>query len=125
MIEKANAQFFSPLRLREVELRNRVVVSPMCQYSSVDGFFNDWHLVHLGSRAVGGAGLICTDANDVTALGRISPHDTGIWKDEHIECLARSRRFRHQQSAVAGIQWAHAGRKGSTRRPWEGGTAIR
>src|SRR3954471_14530346 len=101
---------FTPLSIREVTLRNRMAVSPMCQYSSEDGFFNDWHLVHLGSRAVGGAGLVCTEATAVEAVGRISPHDTGIWKDEHIEFLARITRFLHQQSAVAGIQLAHAGR---------------
>jgi 2,4-dienoyl-CoA reductase-like NADH-dependent reductase (Old Yellow Enzyme family) len=115
----------TPLTLREITLRNRIGVSPMCQYSSEDGFFNDWHLVHLGSRAAGGAGLVCTEATAVVPEGRISPHDTGIWKDEHIEFLARIARFLHQQSAVAGIQLAHAGRKASVRRPWEGGTAIR
>ncbi len=115
----------TPLTLREVTLRNRIGVSPMCQYSSEDGFFNDWHLVHLGSRAVGGAGLVCTEATAVVPEGRISPNDTGIWKDEHIEFLSRITRFLHQQSAVAGIQLAHAGRKASVRRPWEGGTAIR
>lgn len=115
----------TPLTLREVTLRNRIGVSPMCQYSSEDGFFNDWHLVHLGSRAVGGAGLVCTEATAVVPEGRISPHDAGIWKDEHIEFLSRIARFLHQQSAVAGIQLAHAGRKASVRRPWEGGTAIR
>jgi 2,4-dienoyl-CoA reductase-like NADH-dependent reductase (Old Yellow Enzyme family) len=97
----------------------------MCQYSSDDGFFNDWHLVHLGSRAAGGAGLVCTEATAVEPEGRISPHDAGIWKEEHIDFLARITRFLHQQSAVAGIQLAHAGRKASVRRPWEGGTAIR
>ena len=115
----------TPLILREVTLRNRIGVSPMCQYSSEDGFFTDWHLVHLGSRAVGGAGLVCTEATAVVPEGRISPYDAGIWKDEHIEFLSRITRFLHQQSAVAGIQLAHAGRKASVRRPWEGGTAIR
>ena len=115
----------TPLTLREITLRNRIGVSPMCQYSSEDGFFNDWHLVHLGSRAAGGAGLVCTEATAVVPEGRISPHDTGIWKDEHIEFLTRITRFLHQESAVAGIQLAHAGRKASVRRPWEGGTAIR
>ena len=119
------AQLLTPLTIREITLRNRIAVSPMCQYSSEDGFFNDWHLVHLGSRAVGGAGLVCTEATAVEPAGRISPYDAGIWKDEHIEFLSRITRFLHSQSAVAGIQLAHAGRKASVRRPWEGGTAIR
>ena len=119
------AQLLTPLTIREIILRNRLAVSPMCQYSSEDGFFNDWHLVHLGSRAVGGAGLVFTEATAIEAAGRISPHDAGIWKDEHIEFLARIARFLHSQSAAAGIQLAHAGRKASTRRPWEGGTPIR
>jgi 2,4-dienoyl-CoA reductase-like NADH-dependent reductase (Old Yellow Enzyme family) len=115
-----NAHLFSPLRLREVELRNRIVVSPMCEYSSVDGFANDWHLVHLGSRAVGGAGLILTEAAAVTADGRISPDDLGIWKDEQIETLARIFHFIEAQGAIAGMQLAHAGRKASTSAPWKG-----
>jgi 2,4-dienoyl-CoA reductase-like NADH-dependent reductase (Old Yellow Enzyme family) len=96
----------------------------MCQYSSTDGFATDWHLVHLGSRAVGGAALVFTEATAVTPEGRISPQDLGIWKDEHIEMLARIVRFIHSQGVVAGIQLAHAGRKGSTGRPWEGGKGI-
>jgi len=96
----------------------------MCQYSSVDGFATDWHLVHLGSRAVGGAGLVMMEATAVEARGRISPHDQGIWKDEHIAMLTRIAAFLRGQGAVAGIQLAHAGRKGSTRRPWEGGGLI-
>jgi 2,4-dienoyl-CoA reductase-like NADH-dependent reductase (Old Yellow Enzyme family) len=115
---------FTPLTVREVTFRNRIAVSPMCQYSSVDGFTNDWHLVHLGSRAVGGAGLVMMEATAVEACGRISPADTGIWKDEHIASLARITGFLREQGAVAGIQLAHAGRKASTRRPWEGGGAI-
>jgi 2,4-dienoyl-CoA reductase-like NADH-dependent reductase (Old Yellow Enzyme family) len=115
---------FSPLRLRDVELRNRIVVSPMCQYSSVDGFANDWHLVHLGSRAVGGAGLIITEAAAVTADGRISPDDLGIWKDEQIEMLARIFHFAEAQGAVVGMQLAHAGRKASTSAPWKGHAPI-
>jgi 2,4-dienoyl-CoA reductase-like NADH-dependent reductase (Old Yellow Enzyme family) len=115
------AHLMAPLEIREITLRNRIAVSPMCQYSSEDGFANDWHLVHLGSRAVGGAGLVCVEATAVAAPGRISPHDMGIWKSEHIEFLARITRFLHSQGAAAGIQLAHAGRKGSTRRPWEGG----
>src|SRR5664279_3061861 len=105
------AHLMAPLEIREITLRNRIAVSPMCQYSSEDGFANDWHLVHLGSRAVGGAGLVCVEATAVAAPGRISPHDMGIWKSEHIEFLARITRFLHGQGAVAGIQLAHAGRK--------------
>jgi 2,4-dienoyl-CoA reductase-like NADH-dependent reductase (Old Yellow Enzyme family) len=115
---------FTPLSLRGVTLRNRITVSPMCQYSSEDGFANDWHFVHLGSRAVGGAGLVIFEATAVEAIGRISPEDLGLWKDEHIAPLARIVRFIHEQGAVAGIQLAHAGRKASTQRLWEGGGPI-
>jgi 2,4-dienoyl-CoA reductase-like NADH-dependent reductase (Old Yellow Enzyme family) len=115
---------FSPLALREVTLRNRIAVSPMCQYSSRDGFASDWHLVHLGSRAVGGAALVLTEAIAVTAEGRISPQDLGIWKDEHVEPLARVARFVSEHGAAWGTQLAHAGRKGSTKRPWEGTGAV-
>src|SRR5271167_3167530 len=108
------------LTIREIVLRNRLVVSPMCQYSSEDGFANDWHLVHLGSRAVGGAGLVITEATAVAPNARISPQDLGIWSDAHIEPLARVTRFLHSQGSVAGIQLAHAGRKASTYRPWDG-----
>jgi 2,4-dienoyl-CoA reductase-like NADH-dependent reductase (Old Yellow Enzyme family) len=108
---------FTPLTVRDVTFRNRIAVSPMCQYSSVDGLATDWHLVHLGSRAVGGAGLVIMEAAAVEARGRISPGDAGIWKDEHIGPLDRIARFLREQGAVAGIQLAHAGRKGSTRRP--------
>ena len=111
---------FDPLPLRSLTLPNRVVVSPMCQYSCVDGFATDWHLVHLGSRSVGGAGLVFTEAAAVTAEGRISPRDLGIWTDAHIDGLARIARFVRAQGSVAGIQLAHAGRKGSTTPPWEG-----
>jgi 2,4-dienoyl-CoA reductase-like NADH-dependent reductase (Old Yellow Enzyme family) len=112
-------KLFSPLTLRDITLRNRIGVSPMCQYSSIDGFAGDWHLVHLGSRAAGGAGLVFTEAAAVEARGRISPQDLGIWKDAHIESLARVAGFLTGQGAVPGIQIAHAGRKASTRRPWE------
>ncbi len=115
---------FSPLTLRRIQLKNRLVVSPMCQYSSVDGFANDWHLVHLGSRAVGGAGLIFTEAAAISPEGRITPDDLGIWSDEHIVELKRIVRFLNQNGAVAGIQLAHAGRKASHRSPWKGGAAI-
>ncbi len=111
---------FDSLSLRSLTLRNRIVVSPMCQYSSTDGFAGDWHLVHLGTRAVGGAAVVFTEATAVTPEGRISPQDLGIWKDAHIEPLARIVRFVHQQGAFAGMQLAHAGRKASTHRPWEG-----
>src|SRR5215213_8471769 len=110
---------FEPLSLRAQTLSNRIVVSPMCEYSSVDGFSNDWHLVHLGSRAVGGAALVMTEAAAVRADGRISPQDLGIYDDGHGAGLARIVRFIHGQRAYAGIQLAHAGRKGSTLRPWE------
>ena len=109
-----------PYSLRQLTFLNRIAVSPMCQYSSVDGLANDWHLVHLGSRAVGGAGLIFTEATAVTADGRITPQDLGLWNDQQIEPLQRITRFIRAQGAVAGIQLAHAGRKASTWRPWLG-----
>ncbi|MBV8643955.1 MAG: NADH:flavin oxidoreductase/NADH oxidase [Candidatus Eremiobacteraeota bacterium] len=118
------AVLFTPYQLRDVTLRNRVGVSPMCEYSSVDGFANDWHLVHLGSRAVGGAGLVLTEAIAVTADGRISPDDLGIWKDDHVATLERIARFCTAQGAAWGTQLAHAGRKGSTKRPWSGTGAV-
>ncbi|OFW21479.1 MAG: oxidoreductase [Acidobacteria bacterium RIFCSPLOWO2_02_FULL_65_29] len=111
---------FEPLTLRRLRLANRILVSPMCQYSSVDGFANDWHLVHLGSRAVGGAALVFTEAAAVTADGRISPDDLGIWKDAHVHFLRRIVRFVRAVGAAAGAQLAHSGRKGSTKRPWFG-----
>lgn len=115
---------FSPLSIREVTFKNRIVVSPMCQYSAQDGFANDWHLVHLGSRAVGGAGLIIAEATSVTPEGRISPEDLGIWKDEHISELKRITNFIHQHGAVAGVQLSHAGRKASSSSPWNGATQL-
>src|SRR5881398_2204667 len=111
---------FAPVTIRSIVLKNRIVVSPMCQYSSVDGFANDWHLVHLGSRAVGGAGLIITEAAAVSPEGRITPDDLGIWKDDHIEFLQRIVGFITSQNSVAGIQLAHAGRKASHASPWKG-----
>src|SRR6266851_1161165 len=105
---------FRPLTLRGVTLCNRIMVSPMCQYSSEDGFASDWHLVHLGSRAVGGAGLVIAEASAVEARGRISPQDLGIWSDAHVEMLSRIAAFVEARGAVAGIQLAHAGRKAST-----------
>ncbi|MXV14884.1 NADH:flavin oxidoreductase/NADH oxidase [Hufsiella ginkgonis] len=118
------SKLFEPLAIRSVELKNRIVVSPMCQYSSEDGFANDWHLVHLGSRAVGGAALIITEAAAVSPEGRISARDLGIWKDAHIENLKRITAFIDANGAVAGIQLAHAGRKASVARPWEGGKPV-
>jgi len=115
------ALLFTPLTQRSLTLPNRIAVSPMCQYSSDDGFANDWHLVHLGSRAVGGAGLVMTEAAAVEARGRISPQDLGIWRDDHIDGLARITAFIRAQGSVPAIQLAHAGRKASTSRPWGGG----
>ncbi|HLW98052.1 MAG TPA: NADH:flavin oxidoreductase/NADH oxidase [Candidatus Acidoferrales bacterium] len=120
----APVHLFSPLTIREITFRNRIVVSPMCQYSCEDGLATDWHLVHLGSRAVGGAALVFAEATAVTADGRISPADLGIWKDEHVAPLARAARFIKSQGAVAGIQLAHAGRKASTAAPWLGGKPL-
>ncbi len=114
------AHLFDPLPLRSITLRNRIVVSPMCQYSSVDGFANDWHMVHLGARAVGGASLVITEATAVTADGRISPQDLGIWSDPHVDGLRRIVSFLQSQGSAAGIQLAHAGRKASTPAPWFG-----
>ena len=118
------AGLFDPLAIRDLTFANRVFVSPMCQYSSRDGYANDWHFVHLGSRAVGGAGLVLTEATAVLPEGRISPEDLGIWSDEHIEMLSRIVSFIHEQGSIAGMQLAHAGRKASTRRPWEGQGTI-
>src|SRR6202041_2744207 len=115
---------FDELQIRDILLRNRIVVSPMCQYSSTDGFASDWHLVHLGSRAVGGASLIFTEACAVSPEGRISPQDLGIWKDDHIAFLSRITRFLLSQGTVPGIQLAHAGRKASTPPPWHSGGFI-
>ena len=118
------AQLFDPLSIRGVTLQNRIVVSPMCQYSSQDGFANDWHLVHLGSRAAGGAGLVFAEASAVTAEGRITAEDLGIYKDAHVEFLSRIVRFLKSQGTVPGMLIAHAGRKASTQRPWEGSSKV-
>jgi 2,4-dienoyl-CoA reductase-like NADH-dependent reductase (Old Yellow Enzyme family) len=115
-----SAQLFTPINIKSITLKNRIVVSPMCQYSSVDGFANDWHLVHLGSRAVGGAGLIIAEATAVSSEARISPQDLGIWKDEHIEKLKQITEFIETQGTVPGVQLAHAGRKASTFPAWKG-----
>lgn len=113
-------KLFEPFAQRSLRLRNRLVVSPMCEYSAVDGLPNDWHLVHLGSRAVGGAGAVIAEATAVTAQGRISPQDTGLWNQAQVEAWQPVARFIKAHGAVAGVQLAHAGRKASTRRPWEG-----
>lgn len=115
---------FEPLTLRGLDLRNRIGVSPMCQYSSEDGFATDWHLVHLGGFATGGAALVFSEAAAVLPEGRISPHDLGIWQDAHVPALARTTAFVKAQGAVPGIQLAHAGRKASTTRPWDGHRAV-
>ncbi len=115
----------SPLTIRGVTLRNRIVMSPMCQYIARDGFADDWHLVHLGSRAAGGVALVIVEATAVTRDGRITHGDLGIWSDEHVAPLARIARFVHSQGAVAGIQLAHAGRKASCDVPWKGGAGLR
>jgi 2,4-dienoyl-CoA reductase-like NADH-dependent reductase (Old Yellow Enzyme family) len=112
------AHLFDSLKIRSAALRNRIAVSPMCQYSCADGLANDWHFVHLGSRAVGGAAIVFCEATAVSPEARISPEDLGIWSDRHAEALARIVRFIHQQGSLAAIQLAHAGRKASTYRPW-------
>ena len=117
-------KLFEPLALRGVTLKNRMVVSPMCQYSAQDGFANDWHLVHLGSRAVGGAALIMQEATAVSPEGRISPEDLGLWKDEQVPMLRRINDFIVAQGSVPGVQLAHAGRKASTYRPWSGAGTV-
>jgi 2,4-dienoyl-CoA reductase-like NADH-dependent reductase (Old Yellow Enzyme family) len=123
--EVPEVDLLSPLNLRGVALRNRIVMAPMCQYSAEEGFANDWHLVHLGSRAVGGTALVIVEATAVSPDGRITPGDVGIWSDAHIEPLARIASFIHSQGAVAGIQLAHAGRKASTAAPWLGGATLK
>src|SRR6185312_6938325 len=112
------ALLFEPITIRSITLKNRIVVSPMCEYSSQDGFANDWHLVHLGSRAVGGAALVIAEATAVSPIGRISSADTGIWNDEQMVAFSRIVKFMHEQKSLAGIQLAHAGRKASTTVPW-------
>ncbi|MES1223117.1 MAG: NADH:flavin oxidoreductase/NADH oxidase [Bacteroidota bacterium] len=119
------SHLFLPLTIKTITFRNRIVISPMCEYSSVDGFANDWHLVHLGSRAVGGAALVIQEATAVSPEGRISPDDIGLWKDEHIEKLKTITTFIKDHGAIAGIQLAHAGRKASFASPWKGGKQIK
>lgn len=118
------SKLFTELTLRQVTFRNRIWVSPMCQYSSENGMPTDWHLVHLGSRAVGGAGLVMMEATAVAPEGRISPSDAGIWSDAHAEAYQRITRFIQSQGAIAAIQLAHAGRKASTAEPWNGGKKV-
>ena len=118
------SHLFSPLKLRELTIPNRIFVSPMCQYSSPDGKPNNWHLVHLGTRAVGGAGLVITEATAITPEGRISPGDLGIWSSKHVEAFVPIVDFIKAQGSTAGIQLAHAGRKASTEAPWRGGEAF-
>ncbi|MEA5427342.1 NADPH dehydrogenase NamA [Arcicella lustrica] len=118
------SQLFSPIKIKDLVLKNRIVVSPMCQYSSIDGFANDWHFVHLGSRAVGGAALVITEAAAISPEGRISPDDLGLWKDEHIEGLQKITNFIKANGAEAGIQLAHAGRKASVSSQWKGGKLV-
>lgn len=123
--EVPEIDLFSPLTIRGVTFRNRIVMSPMCQYVADEGLASDWHLVHLGSRAVGGVALVMVEATAVTRDGRITPGDMGIWGEQHLEPLARIARFVHSQGAVAGIQLAHAGRKASCEQPWKGGARLK
>ena len=118
------SDLFQPWTIGEVTFRNRLFVSPMCQYSAEDGFPNDWHFVHLGSRAVGGAGLVMIEASAVTPAGRITPADLGLWQDAHIAEFKRNADFIHAQGAAVGVQLAHAGRKASCDAPWRGGKAL-
>lgn len=122
--EVPEIDLLSPLTIRGITLRNRIAMSPMCQYVAVEGLASDWHLVHLGSRAVGGVALVLVEATAVTPDGRITPGDLGIWGEQHVEPLARIVRFVHSQGAVAGIQLAHAGRKASCEPPWMGGAKL-
>ncbi|MFA6915970.1 MAG: NADH:flavin oxidoreductase/NADH oxidase [Parachlamydiales bacterium] len=123
--EVPEVDLFSPLTLRGITFKNRIVMSPMCQYSAENGMANDWHLVHLGSRAAGGVALVMVEATAVTSEGRISPKDMGLWSDAHIEPLSQIAAFVAKQGAIPGIQLAHAGRKGSSLPPWQGGTPLK
>jgi 2,4-dienoyl-CoA reductase-like NADH-dependent reductase (Old Yellow Enzyme family) len=120
----ARPMLFEPLQLRGLEIRNRIMVSPMVQYCASEGMANDWHLVHLGARAIGGAGVVMTGATAVEPIGRITPHDLGIWHDEHVQAFSRITAFLRAQGAAPAIQLAHAGRKASTARPPDGGGII-
>jgi 2,4-dienoyl-CoA reductase-like NADH-dependent reductase (Old Yellow Enzyme family) len=119
-----SSQLFSPLKIKSITFQNRITISPMCQYSAVDGFANDWHLVHLGSRATGGSGLIIQEATAVSPEGRISPSDLGLWSDDHIQKLQSITKFIISQGSVPGIQLAHAGRKASVSSPWYGNKKL-
>ena len=119
-----SSKLYSPLSIKSITLKNRIVISPMCQYSATDGFATDWHLVHLGSRASGGAGLVIQEATSVSPEGRISPEDLGLWKNEQIEKLKQITQFIISQNSVPGIQLAHAGRKASAASPWNGGRKV-
>jgi 2,4-dienoyl-CoA reductase-like NADH-dependent reductase (Old Yellow Enzyme family) len=119
------SMLFSPLKIKDLTFKNRIAISPMCQYSASGGFANDWHLVHLGSRAVGGAAIIIQEATAVSPEGRITAGDLGLYRDDHLAPLKRITSFIHQQGSIAGIQLAHAGRKGSCARPWDGGKQIK
>jgi len=119
-----SSQLFSPLQIKSLNFKNRIAISPMCQYSSEDGFANDWHLVHLGSRASGGAALIIQEATAISPEGRISPGDLGLWKDEHIEKMQALNKFILSQNSIPGIQLAHAGRKASVSEPWNGNKKL-
>src|SRR6202012_3580751 len=118
------SHLFSTLGLRGLTIPNRIGVSPMCQYSCVDGYANDWHFAHLAARAVGGTAIVFTEAAAVTPEGRISPEDLGVWSEKHFEALTRVTRFIDAQGALVGLQLAHAGRKDSTHRPWSGKGAV-
>ena len=120
----SSPKLLSPFTVRDLTLKNRIVISPMCQYSAIDGLVTDWHLVHLGRFALGGASLVFVEATGVEARGRISPGDVGIWNDDQARALSRIAEFLKANGAAAGIQLAHAGRKGSTRRPWDGGAEL-
>jgi len=118
------SKLLSPISIKDLKFKNRIFMSPMCQYSATDGVPNDWHLVHLGSRAVGGAALVLMEATAVSPEGRISPGDLGIWSDEHLKAFRKITRFVESQDAIAGIQLAHAGRKASTKIPWRGDGVV-
>src|SRR5687768_2933576 len=124
LVRDASPHLFRPVTFRSVTARNRIMVSPMCQYSAADGAPDDWHFQHLASRAVGGAGFVFTEVSHVEPRGRITAHCLGFWSDDQVDAYARIARFVKAQGAVAGIQIGHSGRKGSTARPWEGGKGL-
>jgi 2,4-dienoyl-CoA reductase-like NADH-dependent reductase (Old Yellow Enzyme family) len=124
LIADMSIKLFSPLKLRSLQLKNRIIVSPMCQYSANEGVANDWHMVHLGSRAIGGAAMVIVEATGVSAIGRITPHCLGLWNDEQVQALQPITKFIKEHGSIPGIQLAHAGRKGSTEIPWRGSKGI-